>query len=182
MLPFWLKITLVILLGNALGIWFATEDARSLDKQYLVEDMRVEMNRATRLLSGLVAESVVTGDMRKTDATIRQYVSSWSEVTYVHIVDDDGMLVTEWQKKPIQFGEGILKFEQPVLYGNEKFGSISLYADLNTFYTAMAEHIDKTRRRTAFILLAITLFIVFVVNYASHREIELSKNQVDAGT
>lgn len=180
-MPFWLKTTLVILFGNVLGIWFATENTRALDREYLVEDMRTEMNRATGLLAGMIAESVVVGDTRKTDTIIKEYVSNWPEVTYVHIINDNGVIVTEWLKKPIQFGEGILKFEQPIMYGNEEFGKLSLYSDLNTFYYAMAEHINSTRRRTALILLAVTLFIVFVVNYASLKEYKVTKKEADVG-
>ncbi len=121
-----LKTSLPIIIAISIGIWFAGEHTRKLDEEYLIGDMRREMQRATALLAGLVSDGVVTEDAKKADATIKQYLSNWPEVTYIHIQDDTGILLTEWKKRPIIFGEGILKFEQPITYGNVQFGILSL--------------------------------------------------------
>jgi len=73
---------------------------------------------------------------------------------------------------PIIFGEGILKFEEPITYGSEQFGVFSLYVDLNNYYRLMNEHIDDARRRAALILLSITLFVVFISNHYFLKKIE----------
>ena len=88
------------------------------------------MQRTTRLLSGLIVESVIIGDTGKTEVIIRQYAAGWSEFTYIHVLDDDGFLVTEWQKSPIKFGPSIRKFEQSIEHGGQEFGILSVYVDM----------------------------------------------------
>ena len=158
------KSTLPIIIAISIGIWFSGEYTRKLDAEYLIGDMRNEFQRATTLMAGLVSVGVTVKDVQDIDATIKQYVLNWPELTYIHIQDDSGNLLTEWKRKPIPFGEGILKFEQPITYGNEQFGIFSLYVDLNNYYRLMNEHIDDARRRAALILLSITLFVVFISN------------------
>ncbi len=147
------------------GSWFAGESARTLDTEYLLETVRSDMQRTTGLLAGLIAESVVTGDARKTEALITQYASGWSDFTYIHVLDEDGFYVTEWQKRPIKFGSGIRKFEQVIGYGGQEFGILSVYVDMRSVHKAIKQHISASRRRSALILLSTTMFIVFFINY-----------------
>lgn len=166
-MPLWIKACATILIGIGLGVWFAGEAARRLDEDYFITTTRAGMERAVELLARLVSEAVLTGDEQKTDAIIKQYISDWPEVTYVHILGENGALFVEWQKKPITFGPGIFKFETPIEIGTQSFGVLSLYVDLNEIYNAMRRHISATRRREALILLSITLFVVSFVSYAT---------------
>lgn len=168
-MPIWLNASLTIIIGITAGAWFAGEITRQLDEDYLVSDIRREMTRTTGLLSGLIVNSVITDNVEETNAIIRQYVSEWPEVTFVHVEDEDGYQFTEWKKRPIQFGQGILKFEAPIKLGAENFGILSVYADMSGFYTDMDEHISDTRHSAALILLSITMFIVCIVNYSALR-------------
>jgi hypothetical protein len=170
-LPFWLKLSIVIFLGILFGTWFAGESTRKLDTEYLLDTIRDDMQRTTGLLAGLISESVVTGDARKTEATIKQYVAGWSEFTYIHVLDDNGNFVTEWQKRPIKFGPDTRKFEQAIEYGGKQFGILSVYADLSSFHAAVEDHISTTRRQAALILLSITMFIVFFVNFFAFKDV-----------
>ena len=170
-IPVWLMQSLTIFIGISVGIWFAGESTRILDEDFLVGNIKREINRSTELLAGLIAITVVANNKIETDIIIKQYLSGWNEVTFVHVSSDDGMLFTEWHKKPIQFGEGILKFEAPVTLGNEDFGVLSVYADTNNIYSAMHDHIQSARRRVALILLSISMFIVCLVNYVSEKQI-----------
>ena len=164
-IPFWLKLSFVIGLGISFGFWFAGEATRKLDTEYLVDTSREDMQRTTALLVGLIAESVVTGDTRKTQSIIKQYASGWSEFTYIHVLDEHGNFVTEWQKHPIKFGPNVRKFEQAIEYGGQQFGILSVYADMGSFHAAMEQHINSSRRQAALILLSISMFIVFFVNF-----------------
>ena len=168
--PFWLKLSLVIGLGITFGAWFAGESTRKLDTEYLLETARKDMQRTTGLLAGLIAESVVIGDSRKTEAIIRQYASGWSDFTYIHVLDDGGFYVTEWQKRPIKFGPQIRKFEQAIEHGGQEFGVLSVYVDMGSIHEAISEHIGTSQRRSALILLSITMFIVFFINYFALKE------------
>lgn len=168
--PFWLKLSSLICLGILFGTWFAGEATRKLDTEYLLDTIRGDMQRTTGLLAGLIVESVVTGDTRKTETIIRQYVAGWSEFTYIHVLDEYGNFVTEWQKHPIKFGPGIRKFEQTIEYGGQKFGILSVYADLGSIHTAVEQHINSSRRQAALILLSITMIIVFFVNFFALKE------------
>ncbi len=168
-LPFWLKLSIVLGLGILFGTWFAGEMTRKLDTDYLLQTAHDDMQRTTGLLAGLILESVISGDSLKTEATIKQYVTGWPEFTYIHILDDNGNVVTEWQKRPIRFGPGILKFEQPLEYGGQQFGFLSLYADMSSFHNAVEQHVSSSRRLSVSILLSITMFIVFFVNYFAFK-------------
>ena len=169
-IPFWLKLSLVIGLGILFGTWFAGESTRKLDTEYLLDTVRNDMQRTTGLLAGLIAESVVISDARKTEAIIRQYASGWSDFTYIHVLDDDGFYVTEWQKRPIKFGPQIRKFEQAIEHGGQEFGVLSVYVDMGSIHEAISEHIGTSQRRSALILLSITMFIVFFINYFALKE------------
>ena len=168
-IPFWLKLSTVIMLGIGFGAWFAGETTRKLDSDYLLATIHSDMQRATTLLAGLIAEPMVTGDTDTTKATIYQYIRRWPEITYVHVLDENGDFVTDWHKDPRSFGPGIFKFEQVIEYGGQNFGILSVYADMNPVHSAVEEHITSSRRQSAFILLSITMFIVFFVNFFAFK-------------
>jgi hypothetical protein len=167
--PFWLRLSLLIGLGIVFATWFAGEATRKLDTEYLLDTIHDDMQRTTALLAGLISEAVVTGDILKTEATINQYVKGWSEFTYVHVLDDDGIFLTEWQKKPLKFGPDIRKYEQVIEYGGQQFGVLSVYADMGSFHKAVEEHISRSRRQSAIVLLSTTMFIVFFVNFFAFK-------------
>ncbi|MGH8245658.1 MAG: hypothetical protein ACREUU_04425, partial [Gammaproteobacteria bacterium] len=167
-------------LGIALAVWFAGEAARKLHEDFLSGSMRADTQRSVELLAGHVSEAMIARDAKRVDAMIRQYTEGWPDITYVHISDDAGVPFTEWQKRPIRFGEGILKFEAPIGYGGAVFGTLSLYVDLNPSLAAMRGHIDRSRRQTALILLAVTLIVVSAVNYATLRDISSRRQKSGA--
>ncbi len=175
-IPVWLMASFTIFIGISLGVWFAGESTRSLDEDLLVGNIKREINRSTELIAGLIANAVVANNKIETDIIIKQYLSGWNEITFVHVSSDDGMLFTEWHKKPVQFGDGILKFEAPILLGEENFGVLSVYADINNLYSAMDDHIQSSRRRAALILLSITMLIACLVNYVSEKQILAGKD------
>ena len=111
----------------------------------------------------------MTGDTDSTEATIYQYVRGWPEITYVHVLDENGDFVTEWQRGGRAFGSGILKFEQVIEYGGQNFGILSVYADMSPVHSAVEQHISSSRRQSGSILLSITMFIVFFVNFFAFR-------------
>ncbi len=178
-IPFWLKLSLVLCLGIVFGTWFSGEVTRKLDTDYLLATIHDDMQRTTGLFAGLIAESVVTGDAVKTKATIEQYVAGWSEFTYVHVLDDNGYVVTEWQKRPIKFGPGIRKFEQAIEYGGQQFGILSVYVDLGSFDAAIEQHVSVSRRQSAVLLLSITMFIIFFVNFFTLRKVRQDQAQYE---
>jgi len=83
---------------------------------------------------------------------------------FVHITDKDGKFIYEWKKQPIVFGEGILKFEQPIVYGKIEFGILSVYVDLRKFYEDMNRHIEEVRNRSTLILFVTTFLLIIFVN------------------
>ena len=90
-IPFWLRLSLVIFIGILIAVWFSGESTRKLDTEFLLDRIRDDMQRTT----GLVAESVVVGDDVKTEEILKEYALSWSEFTYIYVLDDDGFYVAE---------------------------------------------------------------------------------------
>lgn len=171
LLPIWLRSTAVILTGILLSVWSTGEATRRMEEQSRLADMRIGVERSVGLLAGLVSESLVTSDQTTADAVIRQYVSAWPQVTFVHIADADGEFFTEWQQKPVKFGDGILKFEQPIRFGKQTFGTLSLYVDLNETLASIRARVSRDQRRAALTLLALALLIIAVVNYAAMQPV-----------
>ena len=179
-LPFWFRLSLLIGLAIVFGAWFSGESARRLNSEFLSESLRQDMQRTTILLAGLISDSVIVGNHERTEALIRQYAASWSNFTYIHVLDDKGLFVAEWQRRPIKFGPGIRKFEQKVEHGGEVFGILSVYVDTGAMNTAIESHIKRTRRQSALILLSLTMFIVFFVNYFALKQEDITdKNKSD---
>ena len=178
-IPFWLRLSLVICIGILIAVWFSGESTRKLDSEFILDRIRNDMQRTTGLLAGLVAESVVIGDNVKTEAILRQYALSWSEFTYIYVLDEDGFYIAEWQKRPIQFGPNVRKFEESIIHGEEEFGILSVYVDMHLFFDAMDEHINTSRRQSALVLLSLTMFIVFFINFFALKEAEsaVSRNE-----
>ena len=166
-LPLWLRATFVILAGILLSVWFTGEATRRLDEGFLLNELRTGVQRSAGLLAGLLSESLVTGDRATADATIKQYVSTWPQVTFVHVTDTGGTFFTEWQQQPIKFGEGILKFEEPVRFGRQDFGTLSLYVNLVDPLRSIHEHVLASQRREALTLLALALLIIAMASYAA---------------
>ena len=156
LLPLWLRASGVILAGILLSVWFTGEATRKLDEEYLLGELRAGVQRSAGLLAGLLSESLVTGDHANADATIKQYVSTWPQVTFVHVMDAEAQFFTEWQQQPIKFGDGILKFEEPIQFGRQNFGTLSLYVDLNDPVRSIHEHVFAAQRREALTLLALS--------------------------
>ena len=156
-----------------MGVWFAGESTRKLHEEFILNTMRADLQRSTSLLSGLLVQSVVTGNVQETEMTIKEYVAGWSEVTYIHVLNDEGFFHTEWKKQPIQFGPDIRKFEEKIEYGGQDFGVLSVYVDTGPFQSAMRKHVSATRRLAAGILLSISMFVIFFVNYFGIKELEL---------
>jgi hypothetical protein len=167
LLPLWLRATALILAGISASVWFTGEATRRLDEEHRLSEMRAGVQRAAGLLAGLVSEALVTGDRATADAIVKQYVSAWPQVTFVHVADAQGRFFTEWQQRPIRFGDGILKFEEPVLFGRQHFGTLSLYVDLNGTLASIRVHAVAAQRRAALTLLALALLIVALVGYAA---------------
>jgi len=163
-MPLWVKISISICSAIFIGAYMAGEDTRRLDEKYLVGDVRYEMQRTTNLLAALVAESVVTKKEINTTAIINESISKWPEIMFVHITDEHGKFIYEWQKQPIFFGEGILKFEQPIVYGKVVFGNLSVYVDLRKFHEDMNKHIEEVRNRSTLILFVTTFLLIIFVN------------------
>lgn len=180
LLPLWLRASSVILAGILFSVWFTGEATRRAEEHDRLAELRAGVERSVGLLAGLVSESVVTADQATADAVIKQYVSSWPQVTFVHITDSDGVFFTEWQRRPAQFGEGILKFEQPIHFGRQSFGTLSLYVDLNDTLASMRRHVLRDQRRAALLLLALALVIIAVVNYSAMQPVrELARRATD---
>jgi hypothetical protein len=66
------------------------------------------------LLSGLLSEAVVTGNRKAANAIVRQYTTDWTDITFIHVTDENAQVFVEWHRRPVVFGDGILKFESPV--------------------------------------------------------------------
>jgi hypothetical protein len=166
-LPLWLRATVVILAGILLSVWITGETTRELDERHMLVEMRGGVQRSAELLAGLLSESVVTGDSVAAGAIIKQYVSTWQQVTYVHIMLPDGNMFTDWQQRPVKFGAGILKFEEPIRFGTQTFGTLSLYVDLRAALAAIHEHVVRAQRREALTLLALVLVVTAAASYAA---------------
>ena len=69
-----------------------------------------------------------------------------------------------------------MKFETPIVYGNENYGVLSIYVDMTEFYSAMHEHINSTRFYVALILLSIVMLVVLIVSFTAMKEVS---NNVD---
>ena len=167
LLPLWLRATAVILAGILLSVWFTGEATRKLDEEFLLGAMRAGVQRSAGLLAGLLSESLVTGDLATADATIKQYVSTWPQVTFVHVTDARAGFFTEWQQHPIKFGDGILKFEEPIRFGRQDFGTLSLYVNLQDPLHSIHAHVLASQRREALTLLALALLIIAMASYAA---------------
>jgi hypothetical protein len=85
----------------------------------------------------------------------------------VHVTDAGGAYFTEWQQHPIKFGEGILKFEEPIRFGRQDFGTLSLYVNLQDPLRSIRTHVLASQRREALSLLALALLIVAMASYAA---------------
>lgn len=176
LMPLWLRASSVILAGILLSVWFTGEATRELDEEYLLGEMRSGVQRSTSLLAGLLSEALVTGDHATADATIKQYVSTWPQVTFVHVMEAEGRFFTEWQQHPIKFGEGILKFEEPIQFGRQDFGTLSLYVNLQDPLRSIQKHVLASQRREALTLLGLALLIIAMASYAAlHPFRELSE-------
>jgi len=167
LVPLWLRATFVILAGIVLSVWFTGEATRRLDEEFLLGELRAGVQRSAGMLSGLLSESLVTGDRATADATIKQYVSTWPQVTFVHVADAEAGFFTEWQQHPIKFGEGILKFEEPIHFGRQDFGTLSLYVNLQDSLQSIHVHVLASQRREALSLLGLALLIVAMASYAA---------------
>jgi len=163
-IPLWLKIAIVIIGGVFIGSYLAGDSTRKLDEQYLVVNVRAQIQSKTNILANLIAESVVTKDIQKTQSILDEFTSGWQDVTYIHVQDEHGILQTDWRRGKLQFDRGIRKFETAIKLGGVEYGVLSIYVDLNQFYHDMNNHIDEIRNRSALILLTISLFIVALVN------------------
>jgi hypothetical protein len=180
LLPLWLRASTVILAGILLSVLFTGESTRRAGEQDRLAEMRAGVERSVSLLAGLVSESLVTADRATADAVIKQYVSAWPQVTFVHITDADNEFFTEWQLKPVKFGEGILKFEQPIRFGRQVFGTLALYVDLNATLASIRHRVGRDQRRAALTLMALALLIIAVVNYAAMQPVrELGRRAAD---
>lgn len=166
LLPLWMRASSVILAGILLSVWFTGEATRRLDEHFLLGELRGGVQRSAGLLAGLLSESLVTGDHASADATIKQYVSTWPQVTFVHVMDAEAQFFTEWQQRPVKFGDGILKFEEPIRFGRQNFGTLSLYVDLKDALRSVHEHVLASQRREALSLLTLALLIIAVASYA----------------
>ena len=113
----WIKNSIVVLLSIFIATWFAGERIRALDEKYILDYIREDKTRAVQLLAGLVANSVVARDEKLIDIIIKEYLSSWPEITYVNVDDDKSRVIYSWQKKPVSFGPTVRHFEQPVIVG-----------------------------------------------------------------
>ena len=177
-IPLWCKTTVVLTLGIALSIWFTVELTLSLDQQYLHEKLHDDTQRATELLAGLLKEAVLTRDKAKTDTIIGQYANDWPDITFLHIEDEHAHFFTEWKKKPSSFGEGILKYEAPIVVNNQKFGTLSLYLDQRDRLNSIREHVSAIERRVALTLFAMMLFIAAIVSYAAMHPVKLISDKL----
>ena len=167
LLPLWLRATAVILAGILLSVWLTGEATRKLDEEFLLGELRAGVQRSAGLLAGLLSESLVTGDRATANATIKQYVSTWPQVTFVHVTDAGHAFFTEWQQQPIKFGDGILKFEEPIRFGRQEFGTLSLYVNLQDPLASIHAHVLAMQRREALTLLGLALLIIALVSYAA---------------
>ncbi len=163
--PLWLRLSLVILIGVAIGIFIAGESTRKLDSRYLDDNIREQYQDKTNIFARSLTEAVISNDDGATKRVIDNFVNDWKNLTYVHVQDDRGMLMAEWRKGGELFGPGILKFEAPVSTGGGiDFGILSVYVDMNGFYNDMGNHIAEMRGRSGLILLTTALFITALVN------------------
>ena len=113
-IPLWCRATAVISLGIALAVWFSAEATRQMDQRFLLGEVRIAAQRHTDLLSGLLSEAVVTGNRKAANAIVRQYTTDWTDITFIHVTDENAQVFVEWHRRPVVFGDGILKFESPV--------------------------------------------------------------------
>ncbi|NNE36856.1 MAG: hypothetical protein HKN08_01020 [Gammaproteobacteria bacterium] len=178
-MPLWIKNSLVVILSIFIAAWFAGEQIRIMDEHYFLNNIREDKSRLVQLLSGLVANEVVLKNEAGIDAVVKDYLSNWPEITYVHILDDRARVVYDWQKKPVQFGPTIRSFQQLITVGGQEFGTLIIYFDLVEYFEATDEHIRLARQSAAAILLAITMFLVFVINFVAKQESEVENQKSD---
>lgn len=179
-MPLWVRASTVILAGIMLSVWLTGEATRRAEEQNRMAELRAGVERSVSLLAGLVSESLVTADRATADAVIKQYISAWPQVTFVHVSDAENEFFTEWQQKPVKFGEGILKFEQPIHFGKQSFGALSLYVDLNETLGSIREQVGRAQRRAALTLLALALLIIAMVNYSAMQPVrDLGRRATD---
>lgn len=139
------------------------EKLLELYNEYLIKNIHSATQLHTTLLANLVSESVVLNHTGTSEAIIKQSVKVWPEVTYIHIEDDRGFYYTEWDKlKDVDMR--IQKFEAPVILGGQYYGVLCIYVDLRQVYKNVESHINGVRNRSALILIAISLFIVAIVD------------------
>jgi hypothetical protein len=168
--PLWVKKSIVVLLSIVIAAWFSGERIRQLDQKYLLDNIHNEKARFMTLFSGLLSNAVIVKNEQEIDLIVTKYIASSPEITLVHITDDRSNVLYKLQIKPINFGESVRKFEQPIIVGGEEFGILSIYFDLSEYYQDVEEHLNYTRQSAATILLAITLVLVFLINFVAANE------------
>jgi len=159
----WLKVTLSIFIGTVIGAYISGESTRKLDSEYLINDVRYATQLSTTLLANILSLSVATNNTRASDDIIEQAVKKWPEATYIHIEDYRGFYYTEWGKL-YGVGLGIQKFEAPITLYEQDYGMLCIYVDLRHVYKNVESHISEVRKRSALILIAISLLVIAFVD------------------
>ena len=162
-LPLWSKVTFIIFFGSIIGAYMSGESTRKLDSEYIIRDIRNATQLSTTLLANILSESVVVNDLDSSNSIIKQSVKHWPEVKYLHIENENGGYFTEWGKLD-RSGFGIQKFEAPIIFGEQNYGVLCVFVDLGKVYSDMESHISEVRNRSALILLAVSLFIIGIVD------------------
>ncbi|MGK0298476.1 MAG: hypothetical protein ACI9XC_002098 [Gammaproteobacteria bacterium] len=176
-MPLWVKNSIVVLLSIVIAAWFSGERIRQLDEKYILENIHNEKTRLMTLFSGLLSNAVLVKNEQEMEFIVKKYIASSPEIILIHITDDNSNVLYTLQIKPINFGEAVRKFEQPIIVGGEEFGILSIYFDLAEYYRNVEEHLNYTRKSAATILLAITLILVFLINFVAVNE-EKKKNNI----
>ena len=180
-LPLWIQtgVTLgitIIAVGFVVG-----ELVRNLETSYLKQTLEEQTDDTVSLISAVSVDAVISQDRPLLETLVSQTVGKNPDILAIQIVNEDGIILTDWHNPEEPESIKPLYFQRNIIYEEELFGSMEIELNINQAYKTINAHVAKMRMVTIgglflltfIILILLNVFIIRPVNQINRRLLEL---------
>ncbi|MCP4401350.1 MAG: HAMP domain-containing protein [bacterium] len=158
----WQQIAGLSLCSVILVSFTAGRVIRSLEKEYLTNQLAVHTKQLLSVVSGATVDAMITEDVDILE-TVVEHVSRNSETMIDVIVENsEGQILVQWTREHSSQAN-VISFSERIVFEEEFFGRMVMKWDLTTPFQLIEHHVQKIRIFLSISLLVLTVIIVSVI-------------------
>jgi len=158
-------------IAAVIATYAADFSQRKLVLGYIKSMMQDRHEQTVSLLSAASIEALIVEDGPVLNTIVAQAASSLPHAYSISVWNEDGDLLSKWQKDHPVLDEYLLSFQNDILFDDESFGKLEVAWEFAHQYQEMEQEMRASRVMLGVVLSLLTGVLIGIVHFLSTRHI-----------